>query len=367
MKLPAATTQLIAQLDELCHSVEDILLSGMTAASQATGDRLQVAFQEASKMRLLRLGSTLKVAVEEIHRFNHQDPLFSAKRLNFFLNRAWIISHGLKQAIQRQDAAHWQALTWNPAGQPLDALKVVTLGVNKRVVKGAFCAFEYRLRSIGNQPHLAHGTGLIWSVVFPLHKQAEVEAEAFLFLSQKQKFRPIDLLGEHSVLLTQVLRVGDAPPYRITLTDNSTVQQQEIFTAWQDFAYWDRKNAYRRLLEHVPSPFELDVELQEEVFLHDWQLGQPEYRPAEQVYYYPLTADHLLLQMPVAEEDVITQHALQHAGQLAHKPPLFGLLHYESCQLRLQPLSLLELPKPKQLALSANHKSAADLLRSMKS
>lgn len=363
---PADKAKLLAQLDALCHSVEDIVFSGMTAASQTTGDRLQVAFQEVSKMRLLRLSSTLKVAVEEIHRFNRQDSSFSAKRLNFFLNRAWIISHGLKQAIQRNDEAHWQALTWNPANQPLDRLEAVTLGVSKRIVKGAFCAFEYRLRSVGQHPQFAPGTAFIWSAVFPLQQQTELDAEAFLFLDQKQKFRPIDLLGERSFILTQLIQSGAAPPYRITLTTASTVTLQTAFTDWQAWATWDKKQVYRRLLQHNPSPYELDIELQEEICLPNWQLGEPVYRPAEQVYYYPLRAERLLFQMPVAADDTVMQHSLQQAGQLTEKPPLFGLLHYESCQLRLQPLSLLKLPKPKQLALADSHKSVAEILRQLK-
>src|SRR5687768_14478039 len=104
MKLADATREKLPNLlDELCRAVEELLLSGLTTASESTRQTLNVSFREASRMRLLRLGSTLRVANEELGRYTRNDPEFSPRRLTFFLNRAWLLSHGLRRAIDRKD------------------------------------------------------------------------------------------------------------------------------------------------------------------------------------------------------------------------------------------------------------------------
>ena len=59
---------LLPKLDRLVGAIEDLLLSGLTTASESTRKALGVTFQEASRMRLLRLGGTLRVANEELGR-----------------------------------------------------------------------------------------------------------------------------------------------------------------------------------------------------------------------------------------------------------------------------------------------------------
>lgn len=76
--------QLCALLAELGQAVEALLGSGLTAASDATRQTLDVSFRAASQMRLLRLGSTLRVATEELDRYMRQDETFSRKRSIFF-------------------------------------------------------------------------------------------------------------------------------------------------------------------------------------------------------------------------------------------------------------------------------------------
>ncbi|HEY7426317.1 MAG TPA: hypothetical protein VH682_18945, partial [Gemmataceae bacterium] len=96
MKLnPSDRRKLLPMLDKLAESVEELLLSGLTTASEATRQALGVSFQEASRLGLLRLGSTLRAANEELGRFTRDEAAFSRKRLSFFLNRAWLLSHGL--------------------------------------------------------------------------------------------------------------------------------------------------------------------------------------------------------------------------------------------------------------------------------
>src|ERR1044072_1815370 len=101
MKLGAADQKkLLALLDELARAVEELFRTGLTTASQATRQTLPVSFQEASRLRLLRLGGTLRAANDELGRFTRNDPDFSRKRLCFFLNRAWLLSHGLARALR---------------------------------------------------------------------------------------------------------------------------------------------------------------------------------------------------------------------------------------------------------------------------
>ena len=102
--------KLLPLLGELAGTVEDLVLSGLTTASEATRQALHVAFQEASRLRLLRLGSTLRVANEELGRFTRNEPDFSRKRLVFFLNRDWLLSHGLARALREHDDAQLSRL-----------------------------------------------------------------------------------------------------------------------------------------------------------------------------------------------------------------------------------------------------------------
>src|SRR4051795_1552678 len=98
--LPAAADRprLKAVLDQLSAAVEELLLSGLTTASESTRQTLSVAMQEAARFRLLRLGSSLRGAAEELGRYTRQDQAFSRRRLAFFLNRSWLLSRGLGHA-----------------------------------------------------------------------------------------------------------------------------------------------------------------------------------------------------------------------------------------------------------------------------
>src|SRR5262249_4471378 len=166
------------------RAVEDLLLTGLAAASDGTRETLAASFQAASRMKLLRLGFTLRVATEEIGRFARNDAAFSRRRYGFFLGRAWMLSRGMRQALEKDDALRWDRLM----GQGKDArevkdLEVAGIGVSKRVVPGAFVPFDFRLRALADKPPLA------WSAVFPLKPGIEVPAEAFLHLPQPQGFK----------------------------------------------------------------------------------------------------------------------------------------------------------------------------------
>jgi hypothetical protein len=179
--LPAATDRpkLASLLSQLASAVEELLLSGLTTASDATRQTLAAAMQEAARFRLLRLGSTLRTATEELGRFTAHDPLFSRKRLIFFLSRAWLLSRGLSHALQSANAKEYDRLIWSPPAQPLQRVEVVCVGAAKRVATGAFVAFEFRLRAVADAPPVTAGQRLVWSVVFPVKPGLEIPAEAF--------------------------------------------------------------------------------------------------------------------------------------------------------------------------------------------
>src|SRR5277367_4314214 len=120
--------KLLPLLGELAGAVEDLVLSGLTTASESTRQALNVAFQEASRLRLLRLGSTLRVANDELGRFTRNETDFSQKRLMFFLNRAWLLTQGLAQALRAGNEQAFDRLLRTPASQGVDRLEVVTLG-----------------------------------------------------------------------------------------------------------------------------------------------------------------------------------------------------------------------------------------------
>ena len=68
---PAAERpKLRATLDQLSAAVEELLLSGLTTASDATRQTLTAAMQEAARMRLLRLGAILRVLADDLNRVN---------------------------------------------------------------------------------------------------------------------------------------------------------------------------------------------------------------------------------------------------------------------------------------------------------
>lgn len=196
-------TQLVPLLEELGKAVEELLLAGLTAASAATVERLDVTFKEASRMKLLRLGSTLRIANEEIVRFNAGSPLFSPRRLAFFLSRAWLLASAMRRAIAAGDQEALNRLQVTPPAQPVEKLQVVTLGVAKRVVPGAFASFDFRLRALGAAGPVADQEPLLWSCVFPLRKDLDLPGEAFLHLPQKQKFKPSLLLEKKVVEVTR--------------------------------------------------------------------------------------------------------------------------------------------------------------------
>jgi hypothetical protein len=360
--------QLVSLLDELSKAVEELLLAGLTAVSKSTVERLDVSFKEASRMKLLRLGSTLRIANEEIVRFNTGAPQFSARRLAFFLGRAWLLASAMRRAIEASDAASLNRLQVTPPARPVEALRVVTLGVAKRVVPGSFASFDFRLRAVGAAGPVTDGEPLIWSCVFPLRKDLDLPAEAFLHLPQKQKFKPSILLEKKVVEVTHcAVSAQPGGATRLSLGEQSTVMLGEAYADWSSLLSWDMREAADRLEQHRPSPLDLEIELQEEVFVADWHPG--ELRETSDGYdllpiesrFLPFEArlDHGPSGKPA--RDVVLKMA-----EKKRRPPIFGIAHYELCRLMLQPLATLGKDGIEYLTVSPDKISQAELVKAMK-
>jgi hypothetical protein len=355
-------------LDELSKAVEELLLAGLTAASQSTVERLDVSFKEASRMKLLRLGSTLRIANEEIARFNSGSTQFSARRLVFFLGRAWLLASAMRRAIDANDQSALSRLQATPPSQPVEKLKFVTLGVAKRVVPGAFTSFDFRLRALGNIGPVADKEPLIWSCVFPLRKDLDLPTEAFLHLPQKQKFKPSILLEKKVIEATKCFvssQAGSAT--RLTLSEASTMTAGEPFADWPSLFSWNIDQAAERLEQHRPTPMDLEIELQEEVVVTDWQPGEK--RETDDGYDL-LSIDTPLLPFEMrldrGPSGVPVRDVMTKIAQKKKRPPIYGVAHYESCRILLQPLTALGKDSIEYLTVSPDKISQAELVKAMK-
>ncbi len=356
-------------LDDLPGAVEELLLTGLTTASQSTRQKLDVAFREASRMRLLRLGSALRVANEELGRYVRHDDQFSQRRLVLFLTQAWLLSHGLARALRENDEGQIDRLLWTPAGQPLERIEVVTLGVVKRVVQRAFCAFEFRLRSVSAASGIPPGTALVWSSVFPVKPEVDIPAEGFLHLPQKQKFKAREFLDGKVITIENAAVALDAyGSGRISLLDQSRVTAGEPFGEWGQFLQWDPAAACARLEAYSPSPLDLEIELQEEVVLRDWEVGQREKSQQDGECVYPIRSGPIEMEAPVGpgKEMAPVGKYLGQARRQQGQPPLFGLMHYRMCRFVLQPLSVFGGKGPEYITICDENIDRKALLQALK-
>ena len=367
MSLPTAKEQkeLLPLLEELARSIEDLLLTGLAAASDKTRETLALSFQAASSKRLLRLGSTLRVAVEEIGRYADGDPHFSRRRFSFFLSRAWALSQGMRHALVARDETQWDHLTWRPGGREVPSLDAVTLGVLKRVVPNAFVAFEFRMRVVTAKAGLDVGTPLIWSCIFPLSSKAQVPPEAYLHLPQKQKFKASELLPGRVIHLGPVRLAEDG---RISLTDESKVEvERDAFTDWETFSPWSPESTLERVKAQETGPFDLEVELQEDVVLPEWEIGEETELERERQLVFPIRTPYGDFHAAVGmdEDAARLRTSLQTWKKKKKRPPLFGVLHFEMCRFMLQPLTVFVDDAPDSLMLSKDSFDAASLVRTL--
>ena len=356
-------------LEQLAAAVEELLLGGLTTAGDSTRQALGVAMQEAARFRLLRLGSALRVAMEELGRFHARDESFSRRRLSFFLNRSWLLSRGIALALGSGDEAGYDRLSWTSPSVPLPEVEVVCLGAVKKVARGAFAAFEFRLRATSEAGPIPLGTRLSWSVIFPQKPGVAIPAEGYLHLPQKQKFKPAILLDGKAVTFRDAtVALDDDGGGRIGLTEKSTVVAGEPFRAWDQFLDWSPAPALERIKNHSPGPLDLDTELQEEIVLRDYEIEAPVEgnEPGQSVY--PIADGRLMLHAVVGdgEEGKALKAKLDALRKLKkNRPPLYGLMHYESSRLVFQALSTFGASGPDYLPISRKNIDKAALLKAM--
>ncbi len=369
MLADADRAKLLPHLDRLAAAIEELLMTGLTAASEATRQSLGVTFQEASRLRLLRLGGTLRVANEELGRYTRNDGAFSQRRLVFFLGRAWLLSRGLARAYRNNDDAEADRLLGSTRSAPAPRLDVVTLGVVKKVAQGAFCAFDFRLRTVADAGDLPRGSPLSWSVVFPLKAGIDVPPEGYLHLPQEQKFTPAAFLDRRVLTIERAqLSREEGAAARLSFTKETTVVAGEPFTDWTPLLAWNPQAAIDRIARHVPNPFDLEVELHEEVALGGWDIGDWREPTADGRRVAPLHVRGVELDASVSasSEGDAARKSLDELRAKPRRPPLFGLLHYESCRMVLQPLATFDEHGPKYLTISDESIDRKSLLQTMK-
>lgn len=365
MLSPADRKRLVPLLESLIPAIEDLTRGGLSTASEGTRQHLAASFQEASRLKLLRLGSALRVANQELGRFTSDDPTFSSKRLLLFLSHAWILAQGLLRALDRGDEAEWEVLTGAPSRRPLEWVEVVSLGVVKKVVPGAFCAFEFRLRVLeSSDPALALGARTTWSCVFPL-PPSRLAPETYLHTEQKQKFRPRVFLPGKRVRIEGASLSADqrGGPPRILLEPTSEVHEGAEFSDWETIASWDPRAALAEVRAHAPGPLDLEVEPTHELVLREWSLGDLEEREGRPVF--PLESEGVECEVRCApgEVDAHLIAELKKLGRAKKRPPLYTLAHYARCGIVLTPLAVLEKEGPRVLNISQDRAGAAELVR----
>jgi hypothetical protein len=363
--------KLLPLLDSLAAAIEEMLLAGLTAASEATRKTLGVTFQEASRMRLLRLGATLRVANEEIGRFTRNEAEFSKQRLSFFLGRAWLLSRGIAKAVQNSDDRLFERLMHVPANQPLKQTRVVTMGVTKKHVKNSFCGFDFRLKTVDDSGELPAGQSLVWSCVFPLKPGAEIPSEGFLHLPQKQKFKPHIFLERKVIeIANAVVALDDRGSGRLSFGDTTEVSTGAEYSAWPSLFQWNPQTALDHLEEYRPGPFDLEVDLQEELTLEDWKFTSDEWettsRKGQEQVLIECRDTPFHLTYSEADEGRAVKDALVKIHNEKHRPVLYGLMHYSACQLVVQPLTLLDGEKPQYITISDKDVDRKALLAALK-
>jgi hypothetical protein len=362
---PAERPKLRAALDQLSGAVEELLLGGLTTASDATRKKIAGAMEEAARMRLLRLGAILRVLADDLERFTKHDPLLSRRRLTLFLNRGWLVARGLSHALATGDEKEFDRLNLTPTTQPLPSVDVVCLGVVKKQT-ASLVQFQFRFRALSASGPVKAGDAVSWSFNHAV-KVKDLPAESYLHMSQKQKFTPSILLERKVIAVRNAVAVADGAGWRLALGEQSTVTAGQPFTAWDQYLDWTPAAARDRLAAVTPGPLDLESELQEEVVFREYFLGEPADGDEPGQAVYPVTAGRFELRAVVgaANEGKALRKRLDDLRAAKTRPPLFGLMHYERCRLVLQPLTSFGGNVPEYLTISTEKVDRAALLREL--
>ena len=375
LTLPAGEQrQLAALLDELSRAIADLVRTGLTSATQATRDKLDVSFKEASRMKLPRLGATLRYVNEEVGRFIAHSDSFSARRFVFFTHRAWLLAHGLAAALEEKNDRMLARLAGTGARDPVlvSSIDVVTLGVSVRSVQNS-CNFEFRLRVVKADDPAHVGRPLVLGLVFG-RKSVDISAEAFLHLPQPQKYHP-KIFTERKVLTVTgaAIALDDRGGGRLMIGPKGTVTQQtRSIPTWEPLYAWHKQAALHRAQTHTPSPLDLPNELQEEVVLADWTCKEDPTRATPERRIFTVIAHGLEFDAVVptgTDGRALSGHFEKHARRKPDpaKPcaALYGLVHYELGRLVLSPLATIAADGPVHLTLTGEKINLAALLGSL--
>jgi hypothetical protein len=372
-------------LVELARTLEELVQTGLTAATEATRQRLDASFKEASRMKLLRLGASLRYVNEEVGRFVGSDAAdacsrgpafgwhaaFSQRRFVLFAHRSWLLAKGMSAALRCADHARFARLVGARGDAPtlVQTMDVVTIGVLKRTVQSA-CTFEFRLRVLRASSPGLEGVSLILPLVFA-RKNPDVTAEAFLHLPQPQRWNPIVLTEPRTITITGAAVALDerGGPGRLTLGPTATVTPTKPPKSWSSSLTWSPERALARVRAQEPGPLDLAPELQEEVVLTDWQAAEAIARATpERRILEVTTADGLVLDaiVPSGPDGAELGAHLAAAAKKKQRPALFGVVYYELGRLVLLPLSFVDAPNadqaPKHLMLSSEKINLSALL-----
>ncbi len=188
-------------------------------------------------------------------------------------------------------------------------------------------------------------------------------------MPQKQKFNASLFLDRKVIAISSAaVAIDEAGHGRISLGETSTLSAGAKFEQWDNFLHWDPAAAAERVQAHQAGPLDLEVDLQEEVVLTDWQIGEPIQRDKDGPWVYPVASDRLVFDAIVSKsvEGTALKAKLDEQRKKKRRPPLYGLMHYEKCRLMLQPLTLFGPDGPEYLTISSESIDRAALLKALK-
>ena len=176
-------------------------------------------------------------------------------------------------------------------------------------------------------------------------KAKDLPAEAYLHLSQPQKFMPRVFRQDKVVKITDAaLMFDERGGGRLALGPKSTVTEGGSYTDWQPLFLFDPVAALERVKRHTPGPLDLAVELQEEVVISGATMSEQPIKTGDGRRIFALggegglSFDAVIPDGPDGEELL---PRLRAALKQADKPLLYGITYYEFGRMMLLPLSLL--------------------------